>query len=269
MTGPYLHVLGLETRKLMSYRADFWLHTVVAFAVQMAIAFFLWRAIFDATGEGSIGGFAFDGMVAYYVLALLIGRLVRGKEREITIARDIYEGALSRYLLFPASYGGMKYAEHLGALAPAALQVVVLGGLAAVAVPAPAGFEISPATVAMATVVVAFANLLAFLLRFPIQAVAFWADNVWSLNVMLRFVTEFLGGLLLPLSLFPEVAQKAMAWLPFQYFFYFPVAVLIGKVDPEAWLRGLGVMALWCCLLGLLGAWVWRRGIRTYAGVGI
>ena len=39
------------------------------------------------------------------------------------------------------------------------------------------------------------------------KAVAFWADNVWSLMVTQRFVSALLGGAMLPLAVFPESAQ--------------------------------------------------------------
>ena len=265
----FLSVMSIETRKLMSYRADFWIHTVVAFGAELLIAYSLWQAVFVATDRQQIGGFSFEGMVIYYVVAILVGRLVRGQERQISSAQDIYDGTLSRYLVYPTPYLGMKYAEHLGALFPAALQVVLFGAVAVVALAAPADVAISAGSLAMATVSVALANLLWFLIRYPIQSVAFWADNVWSLNVMVRFASEMLGGLLLPLSLFPEALQKILHWLPFPYLFYFPVVTLLGRVSVGEWAQGMAIVIFWCIALTWIGDWAWRRGTRTYTGVGI
>ncbi|MFM8980580.1 MAG: hypothetical protein ACKOSS_08980, partial [Planctomycetia bacterium] len=47
---------------------------------------------------------------------------------------------------------------------------------------------ITAATVAGCVLALAVGNLLQFTLAWPIQGVAFWAENVWSLMVALRFV---------------------------------------------------------------------------------
>ena len=269
--SPFLffRVVTLEARKLMSYRVDFWLSTFATFAVQLAIAYFLWRAVFEATGKSQIGGFSFDGMVLYYVLAILVAKLIPLQGRHLSIAEDIYEGSLTRYLIYPASYSAFKLGEHVGLVVPAILQVALIAPLTALAVPMPEEFRITPLSVTWAALAVILANLMAFLIRLPVQAVAFWADNVWSLNVMVRFASEMLGGLMLPLSLFPSALAALLDWLPFKYFYAFPVLTLVGQTTFEEWLRGMGGMVIWCVLLAALSRWVLRRGYRVYTGVGI
>ena len=74
---------------------------------------------------------------------------------------------------------------------------------------------------------------------------------------------------MLPLSLFPEWAERLLSLLPFQYLFYFPVMTLMGAVSPGEWARGLLVALAWCAVIGLAGRAVWRRGYLAYTGVGI
>jgi ABC-2 type transport system permease protein len=262
-------VFGVQARKLMSYRADFWTSAVVVFFVELALAYFLWTAIFRETGRAEIGGFSLGGMVVYYVAAILLGKLVKGNERDRSISDDIYEGGLTRYLLYPSSYVGFKYAEHLGTLVPALLELVIFGAIAFALLDAPADVRITPATVAMAACSVAVSNVLHFVLMFPIRAVAFWADNVWSLEVMYRFASQMLGGLLLPLGLFPAWSQPALDALPFKYLYFFPATTLLGQVSPAEWARGLGISVAWCVAVGLVGRVIWRRGTLQYTGVGI
>lgn len=265
----FLHIVSLETRKLMSYRAAFWIEAVAAFAAQLGVAYFLWRAVFDATGAERIGGFSRAEMLLYYVLAILLGKLVRGQERLTGLAQDVYDGGLTRYLVYPADYVAFKYAEHLGALAPSAVQLVVLGSCALPFLDLPAAAGIGPASIAMAVGAVAAGNALNFLMLYPIQGVAFWADNVWSLNVMMRMIVGLLGGYMLPLSLFPDWARALLAWSPFPYLYDFPVNVLLGRIGPVAFAQGLGVTLAWSAAFALTGREVWRRGALEYSGVGI
>ncbi len=265
----FLHVFTIQARKLMSYRADFWLSSVVSFFVELAIMYYLWRAVFAESGSDRIGGFSLDAMILYYVSALLLGKLIRGNDRDVTVSTDIYEGGLTRYLLYPSSYFTFKYAEHLGTLLPAAVQLVIFGVLYGVIAGIPHDVALTPATVAMAAISVAASNLLHFALLYPIQLVAFWADNVWSLNVMFRFACMMLGGLMLPLSLFPDWAQPILAVLPFQYLFYVPAMTLLGQVPAAEWALGVAASLGWTAAIALVTRLVWQRGTFQYTGVGI
>src|SRR5204862_7635086 len=121
----------------------------------------------------------------------------------------------------------------------------------------------------MAAGAVVVANVLYFVLIFPLQEVAFWADNVWTLNVMFRFASQMLGGFLLPLSLFPEWSRPALAALPFKYLYNFPAMTLIGRVSLAEWAAGMSIAIAWCFVIGGTSYVVWRRGTRQYTGVGI
>ncbi|MBK6313308.1 MAG: ABC-2 family transporter protein [Blastocatellia bacterium] len=268
-TRLFLHVFTIQARKLMSYRADFWLSSVVSFLVELGIMFFLWRAVFAESGSGRIGGFTLDAMILYYVAAILLGKLIRGNDRDVTISTDIYEGGLTRYLLYPSSYFTFKYAEHVGTLIPATVQLVIFSVLYGGIVGIPPDVNLTPASVAMASGSVVVSNLLHFALLYPIQLVAFWADNVWSLNVMFRFACMMLGGLLLPLSLFPDWVQPVLAVLPFQYLFYVPATTLLGQVPFGDWAVGIAASLAWTAAIGLTTRLIWRRGTLQYTGVGI
>lgn len=268
-TRLFLHVFTIQARKLMSYRADFWLSSVVSFLVELGIMFYLWRAVFAESGTDRIGGFSLDAMILYYVAAILLGKLIRGNDRDVTVSTDIYEGGLTRYLLYPSSYFGFKYAEHLGTLLPAAIQLVIFGMLYGALAGIPPEVEVTPASIAMAACSVVVSNLLHFALLYPIQLVAFWADNVWSLNVMFRFACMMLGGLLLPLSLFPDWTQPVLAILPFQYLFYVPATTLLGQVPFAEWIVGIATSVAWIAAIGLATRLIWRRGTFQFTGVGI
>lgn len=270
MTGRLFgHVLTIQVRKHMSYRGDFWINSICSFFAELAIMYYLWRAIFAESGRSEIHGYSFESMVLYYVVAILLGKVIRGNERDLTISTDIYEGGLTRYLLYPSSFFGFKYAEHLGTLLPPVVQLVVFGVLSTILFSIPPDVHITPATAGMAFVSVAVSNVLHFALLYPIQLVAFWADNVWSLNVMFRFACMMLGGLLLPLNLFPQWMQPFLQVLPFRFLYYVPASTLLGRVGVTEWLTGLLVSVVWIVAISVATRIVWRRGTLQYTGVGI
>jgi len=264
----FIQVFSLEARKLMSYRVDFWITAVVGFLAQFGLAYFLWDAIYTDARE-EIAGYTFEGMVLYYVLIILVAKLVRGSTYTNEIATDIYEGTLSRYIVYPTSYFGFKYAQHLGNIVPGLVQLFLFGALYLVLLELPGDVRITPLSALMATVSILVANVLFYAITAPLQAVAFWADNVWSLVVMMRFISNLLGGAMVPLSLFPGWGQQLAGFLPFKYLYDFPVNTLIGKVSPGDWFIGLAVSLIWVGIIVGVTRVVWRRGMLAYTGVGI
>jgi ABC-2 type transport system permease protein len=265
----YWNIATTEARKRMSYRADFWINALGAVAVNYSVYWSLTYALFHSSGQTLLGGFTMRGMVVYYIFAVLIGRFVQSNELQLGIPDDIYQGSLTRYLLYPVSYPAVKYAEQVGSLFPQLMQLIVLGTSLPFLIGIPPEIHISLSSIAMCAVSLMIANFLHFWMAFPVQSVAFWADNVWSLMVAERLLISILGGLMLPLSLFPEWARNVLAWLPFPYLFSLPVRTLIGSVGPAEWAKGIFISAAWCGIFAFAGRLVWRRGDRQYTGVGI
>lgn len=270
MTGRlFFQVASIEARSQMSYRVDFWINSVVGFGAHFVLMYFLWSAMFTESGAERIGGYDFHGMLFYYVGVILFGKIVRGPEMQGGVSTDIYEGGLNRYLVFPTNYFAFKVAQSLGRLGPAFVQLILFGVVFLLVLPMPDDVGLTPLTLLMAVITALAGHLLYFVLGFPLQCVAFWADNVWSLSVALRFLSSLLGGFLLPLSVFPSWAQDIVRWLPFQYLYDYPVNVALGRIGPAAWLQGLALCFLWTALIGWVGRVVWRRGSLEYTGVGI
>ncbi len=262
-------VASMSARRLMSYRADFWLLTVFGFLAQIGIAYYLWGSIYQATGRGVIAGYTMQGMMLYYVLATLVGKIVQTTGGEGTFSTDIYDGSLSRYLVYPTNYFLFKFAGRAGETLPAVIQFAAFALVSWALIDVPDPVPITPARLLMFLASLAMAFTLVIAISCPIEAVAFWADNVWSLNVMVRFMIQLLGGSLLPLALFPGWARELLAWTPFPYIVSEPIRVLMGEAGALDWLRGVCIASTWLALCALATAIVWGRGYKGYTGVGM
>lgn len=265
----FLQVVSVEARKRMSYRVDFWINTLFGFAAQIGVHFFVAMALFAESGADEIRGFAQTDLIIYFVTVLLIQKMVMGPDQGGQVSEDIYEGGLTRYLMFPASYLPFKFAENLGALLPLVLQAIIFGILAVLVLEPSDAIAITPLTVLGAVICTFNAALLYFMIRFPLMLVAFWQDNVWSLTVMLRFTSRLLGGAMVPLAFFPLWAQESLGWLPFTFLFDLPTRTLLGQVPLHEWATGVALTAAWVAVFGGIGRLVWRRGDLRYTGVGI
>lgn len=265
----FFAVASTEARKRLAYRADFWIQALVAFAAEAGLAWFVWEAVFREAGRDVVGGFTRGSAFLYYVAVILVGKCVRTPQFSgNVVSQDVYEGTLSKYLLYPAPYLGMKYAEHLGSLLPSLVQVFLFGAAFPFLVAAP-DVHVTVGSVATGLGTAAVANLCWFSMAAPIQGVAFWADNVWSLAVAQRLVCDLLGGALIPLSVFPAWAQEALRWTPFPHLLGEPALQVLGRRGLAEAATSVGVLLAWTLVLAGLTAFVFRRGRLRYTGVGI
>lgn len=261
-----LNFYAMELKKLLSYRAEFWIGFFGSVLSQFGVAYFLWKAIFAARGVDTMQGFTFGALMLYYLLVPLVERVVNGQEMGF-MSGEIYDGGLTRYLLYPVSYFRVKYMAKLAQTTLYLLQLILVLALFLAVFRAP--FDLRLSSLAMALPVFALSGLLVFVITASLEMLAFWADNVWSILVLNRMITNLLGGGLLPLAFFPEKVQAALEWLPFTRLVSFPIRCLLGQVGTADWLLGLGLTAAWIVVFACLSSWLWRKGIKSYSGVGI
>ncbi len=264
----FTHAVSLEIRTLLSYRVDFWMSFLLGVLTFVVANYFLWEAVFRTQGAEVIRGYTLPDMVLYTLLVGCVMRVSFGSMKG-AIAQDIYTGGINKYLVFPVSFQGFKYAAHLAYGLVSLAQLALALALARVLLgPVPFG-SLDPALFAVGVVASLVSGYLYFAISALMEMVAFWADNVWSLGVMLRFITMFLGGGLAPLALFPDGARAALAWTPFPYILSFPVRCLQGKAawSEVAW--AMPQLGAWSLLATIAVALLYRRGLRTYSGVGI
>jgi len=253
---------------MISYRLDFGGLFITGALATVTIAYFLWQAVFEGSHVQTLRGFTLAGMVLYYLLVAFTERIIQGSEFGF-LSQDIYDGSLTRYLLYPLPaylYKGTIYLAHSFM---AILQMTLGLGVFVFFLGWPSDFTFSLAAVCMSLVSVLFATVLYFTMQFFLECVAFWAENVWSLAIMLRFSTYFLGGAMIPIAFFPDWLAQFSKLTPFPYVFSFPVMAFLGKLSPAEWGRGLLIATLWIIAASFCNYAIWSKGAKNYTGVGI
>jgi len=266
--GWITHLFSLEIRKVLSYRVDFWINFLGAVVTEMAIAYFLWKAVFEVRHSDQIGGYSFKAMLLYYILVALARRTVMAFDHGI-LSMEIYDGSLNRYLVYPVSLFSYKYVSWIANAFVTYVQLLVSMAIFVAAFGVPMDRHLSFESIALGTVALWAASSVYYLFSMLFEMVAFWAESVWSLLVMLRFTVALLGGALIPIALFPDWSKGAMRWLPFQHLVSLPVRTIMGEVGLAELSSSLGVLLFWGVVISAALAWVWRRGTLKYSGVGI
>jgi len=262
-----LTVFSLSFRKLIAYRADFWAQTAGIVFGTVFVSYFFWAAVFESQGVNEVAGFTLRGMIFYYALTLVVQRVV-GSSEWGTGAEDIYQGTLTRYLVYPVPYFLYKYVERLAAITVAGIQYALLFLVFAACVRFPAEFHVTVGSALASLGVCLVGGFFYFCAQTFLEGVAFWQDTIWSLIAMLRIASSFLSGALVPLSFFPGWAAALLHYTPFPHLVSLPIRALIGQAGAAEIWSGIGVLACWCLVSMAAMVALWAKGLRGYSGGG-
>lgn len=261
-------VYGMELRKIITYRADFWINFIGQTIFSIIIAYFLWVAIFEAKDVSEMQGFTLNKIIFYYLIVPIVFRIQQG-ETIGGISREIYEGSLNKYILYPINFFKYKIITYLAHSTFFFAQLCLIMSIYLLFFETENFYSFSIIDFLLFTVLIFFSTLCYFSLNAISELIAFWADNIWSLGVIIRFMVKFLGGAMIPLVFFPTLLQDALEYTPFPYIIHFPMKVFFGEYSQVEYFQNLFILNLWTCAFLIITRFIWNKGKLQYTGVGI
>jgi ABC-2 type transport system permease protein len=260
-------VFAAETKRLAAYRAQFWFELILSSAVELLVALAVWRAVFASSESKIIGGYSLEFMILYLTVAIFFGQATKGTGVG-TFQREVYEGGLTKYLIYPLSVYSYKFGTFVPRSLFAVLQLSVALGILYSLGYWPHDFSLNPFWVFSGILSLFFACLLYFYLIILLECAAFWVDNVWALSYALSISITFLSGKVIPLELFPDWARSLIHFLPFPFLAYFPSQVFLGQLSFAQFASGFAVLCCWVVGIFFLSKFAMQRGFYQYSGVG-
>ncbi len=265
----YFTVLRISIAERLVYRVDFALGTLMRF-LPVVTQIFLWDAIFQgmANGTGDIRGYNYHDLIAYYLLTM-VGRAFSSMPGlASSIARDIRDGTIKKYLLQPVdmlsfvmmSRLAHKLVYYAVAICPFALVFWICRGY----------FNGWPDALTMLAFVASL--LMSFLLGFFLEAtlgmIGFWFLEVSSLLFIYMLLSFFFSGQMFPLDMMPAYWPAVLKIIPLQYLAYFPAAVFLQKVTGADLAWGLAVEAFWVAFFYFSARTMFHYGVRRVHAYG-
>lgn len=213
--------------------------------VGMLLARQLWIALFN--GQATYEGFTLDETLTYVVLSMALNNLLKGDE---FIAWKIRSGNVLFDLIYPLRFTTNLLFFSLSSLvtqllttgAPLVLMAVFLLRIPLLA--SPAAWLAFAASFLLGCLIFYCTEILASLL-------GFWTTEIHGVFVWREILSGFLSGAYLPLWVFPSIVQQGIAWLPFRGMRYVPLAILVGWIPPEQYLREMVIQLAWVVVLWL------------------
>lgn len=261
-------ILRISLEERLVYRGDFALGTLMRF-LPIVTQIFLWGAIFEATTSGgTIVGYSYHDMVAYYLLTMLSRAFSSMPALASGIAGQVRGGEIKKFLVQPIDLLGFlflsriahKLAYYSVAMVPFAFVFWLCGDFF------PEWPSFGTFMAYLAALIMAF--LMGFFLEASIGLFSFWFLEVTSLLFVYMLLSFFLSGHMFPLDFLPEPWSQLVEFLPFRYLAYFPSAVWLGKVQGAELVRGLIVEFCWVLFFIGLSRFMLARGVNRYSGFG-
>jgi len=266
-------VMRIAVSERLAYRGDFVLGTLMRF-LPIITQIFLWGAVFNSIpassgGESRLGGFTFEDMVAYFLLTMLGRAFSSMPGLASSIASQIRQGEIKRYLIQPVDLIGFlllsrvahKVAYYVIATLPFGLVFFLCRHYFV------DGFPPLHIFVAFCgSLVMGF--LLGFFLEATIGMIGFWFLEVSSLLFIFMLFSFFLSGHMFPLTLLPESVLTVVNFMPFKYLAFFPAAIFLKKIPDEDLPMELAIEAAWVAFFIIACRFMFARGVKRYSGFG-
>ena len=263
----YLAIFLISLQERFVYRANFFMMTFVRF-IPIVTTIYLWRAVYAASDEQEIGSLEYPAMVGYYLLVMVSRAFSSMPQLSSTIAQDIRDGELNKYLIRPVSYMGFmlttrishKFVYWMMAAVPYAIVFYHLRDYLL----APIGLG---TWVAYACSLL-LSMLIGFLIATAVGLIGFWYLEISSLLFVVMSLEYFLSGHMVPLTVLPERITRILLYLPFQYEAYFPAMLLMGRIPADRLAMEMCRQVGWVAVLLLICSVLWKAGLKRYGAYG-
>lgn len=248
------------------YRTNLALEVVGSIAAVLAILL-VWKVIMTDRG-GFIGDYTPAELVTYFVVVGWIFSFIFLTGQGDDINDSINNGWFSFMLVRPM-HPMIYYAIRDFA------RKIITGSIGLVGIAAVCwifrDMVLPPVSIgnAIAAILLVLAGSIIHYLIFSIGSiVAFWMEQTWGIRFVMRVVIELAMGILIPISLFPPVWQKAAYFMPFHFMGYFPAQIYLGKSVPFGCFLTILLLAFWLSLLFIIHQWIYKKGVRIYEAPG-
>jgi ABC-2 type transport system permease protein len=246
-------VARLSFRQTLAQRAA-WIGRSVFLVLILIVFSRLWLAV---ERSGALAGTSAADLLWYLAITewIVIGLPLT----HVAIEADVRSGDIAALLPRPLPWLAVKVAEGLGSLAVRLLALGVTGFAAAWVLAG--GLPREPRGLLLAVPLGVLAGALGTLFHALVGLSSFWMSDCSPAHWVFQKLCFLLGGLILPLAIYPEWLRTLAEVTPFSALLHGPGRMALGW-DPALALRTAAMLVGWTALTALATALVWRRALR-------
>jgi ABC-2 type transport system permease protein len=198
----------------------------------------LWSAVYAGVGAERLGGLTQTQMLWYLVATESI--LMSMPRLWYEVDQEVRTGQLAVQLVRPVSYAGLHFGRSMGERTVRFLINIVAGSALAWLMAGPIPFSLSGLGMFLLILPMAFA--IDFLGAMLVGLCAFWLESTQGIALIYSRLMMLLGGLLVPLEVYPDAIQPFLRALPFAAILHAPGRMLVAPT-PAFFVQCLALQA--------------------------
>lgn len=255
--GKYVEMFKITLLSNLAYAYD--MLARLAFVILVMFVFAqLWRTTYRWEGTQTIGGYTIGQMLWYLAISESIAMSMPRVGRDVD--DDVRSGALAYSLTKPYKYPWFLYSKYMaGALVGFFGNLIMAGGVTWVMAGPP---PVTPLSFILGLSSACLAYTLDFWAQLSIGLSAFWIEDASPYRLLYSRVTMLLGGMLLPLDVFPAYLRRVSEVLPTSQIFYVPVRTFVRLSLPE-FAAAAAKQAIWAAAFAAVAGMVYRAGVKN------
>jgi ABC-2 type transport system permease protein len=256
----YVRVFVFAARNQLVYMPSFLFRN--AFYVVIVFTFFsLWRVVF--AGRATLAGFTMVQMLWYLTFTETIEF---SKCRTLfQIQEEVKDGTLAVTLSRPYSYVMYHLMRAMGESMVKLVPILAEGFILATVFVGPLPGYIGALPCGLVLLVLGL--LLTNLWLIVINLLSFWSEETLPYYWIVQKLIFVLGGLFIPIDLFPPWLSGIARNLPFAFSAYWPASTMV-SFSPNTFLTGLAGALFYIAAIGGLAAAIYSRGKRRVCAQG-
>jgi len=253
--APYWEFMKVAIAREATYRFGVFA-SLAAFFMRVYLLRMVWLALY--AHNAAPRGLPLHVMLTYTTIALLMG-LVLDIDQTRALHDRLHDGSIATDFMKPINVPLFFFADGTGEVVFRIVLLVPALGLALTLV----HIDV-PSFAAGAAFLLSFTlgYFVGFFLNFILNCTAFWTLEISAVQLIVTWLTDLLGGELVPLALFPAALGRVAYALPFAAMFSTPLSIYVGLIRPAEYAGAFAVQTVWLVLLAAISAVLWRAGAR-------
>ena len=254
--SKYLEIIRINSLQQLAYGGELVMRGL-SMVLFMAVFIALWSTAYGVTNRTELAGYTLAQMIWYLAMTETVTLSASRIQPEIDQA--VKAGDIAYALSRPYSYPLFQVASSLG---NSAVRFVMNLGIASVLVWLVVGHvEGSPTSLAAFLLLAAGGVLLDTIITVGIGLLAFFIEETTPIYWIYQKLIFSVGGLFLPLEVFPTWLRTLSDLLPFRYVVYAPARTFV-RFDPTFFAQALVGQAVYLAISGAVVYAIWRVGTR-------
>ncbi|MDI9216416.1 ABC transporter permease [Clostridium tertium] len=223
------------------------------------VKIFLWEAIVISSNNAILSR---GEIITYFILVSIVSQVT---DISLEMATKIRMGTLSNDLIKPINPIAVEFSN---VLATKIITLIKYIPVAIILIFLYKDYFILPNINFYSILLLLIGLVISFYIQIAINMLAFWMNDVSSINYILVTIFGVFSGNLIPYEFIPNFVKKVFEILPFSYYVNKPIAGIMGQLTNNQYLEYIGLGVFYIVLFTAVNYIIFKFGIKKYTSSG-